>query len=254
MHLTFFETFLTVENSLLLFIFLFFLRFPVLLAIEHKLYAYKVKQKKVFLADAVTAFFYTLIIFPLALQLSNWILTSPFHFLRIDDVPVAIRIFLYFIVGDFFHYWIHRLMHLRFFWRVHMWHHSPTHMSWLAGFRATLLDATLVNFAFILAWPLLGGVGEQTKLLLLLLGILVNDWMHLNIRLRFHFLEKLFITPQYHHIHHSTEIKFATKNFAAIFPIWDKLFGTYVDPNDAPKEMAFGLSEKRPTLRLVAGV
>jgi sterol desaturase/sphingolipid hydroxylase (fatty acid hydroxylase superfamily) len=254
MPLTFFETFFTLEKSLLLFVILFFLRFPVLLAIENKLHAYEVKQKKAFWADAATAFFYTLIIFPLALQLSNWILTSPLHIPKVDSVPVAVRIFLYFVVGDFFHYWIHRLMHLQLFWRVHMWHHSPAHMSWLAGFRATLFDAILVNFAFILAWPLLGGVSEQTKLLLLLLGILVNDWMHLNIRLRFRFLEKFFITPRYHHIHHSTNMKLATKNFAAIFPIWDKIFGTYVDPSVAPKELTFGLSEKRSTLRLISGV
>ena len=115
MPLTFFETFFTLENSLLLFVILFFLRFPVLLAVENKLHAYEVKQKKVFWADATTAFFYTLIIFPLALQLSNWILTSPLHIPKVDSVPVAVRIFLYFVVGDFFHYWIHRLMHLQRF-------------------------------------------------------------------------------------------------------------------------------------------
>ena len=36
--------------------------------------------------------------------------------------------------------------------------------------------------------------------------------------------------PQYHRIHHSFQLEHLDKNFAAFFPIWDILFGTYYHP------------------------
>lgn len=251
---TLFETSLTAWSPFLLFGFFFLLRFVLFSYIENKLYAHKFKQKEVFLPDLGSALFYMIVVFPVAMYLSNWIVTSPFSFPNIDTVSIFVRIFLYFFVADFLHYWIHRLMHLPLLWRIHMWHHSPTHMSWLAGFRASILDATVVNVAFILAWPLLGTVDHTTRLVVLLLGVLVNDWMHLNIRFRFRFLENFLITPRYHHIHHSNDQKHYTKNLAAIFPIWDKLFGTYSDPDLVKEEITFGLNKKRSRTRLVSGL
>jgi sterol desaturase/sphingolipid hydroxylase (fatty acid hydroxylase superfamily) len=36
--------------------------------------------------------------------------------------------------------------------------------------------------------------------------------------------------PQYHRIHHSIEPKHLGKNYAAFFPIWDRIFGTCWQP------------------------
>lgn len=254
MNVAFFENFLVLENSVVLFFFFFLIRFVIFSLIERSFYAYKQKEKGLLVANLGTMFFYALVTFPVAQYLSNTILSTSFIVPGIDTLALIVRIVLYFIVADFLHYWIHRLMHLPFLWRIHMWHHSPKQMSWLAGFRTSLLDATVVNFAFIIAWPLLGSVGDSTRIVLLLIGLLLNDWMHLNIRFRLDTLGKFLVTPRYHHVHHSTDETHYTKNLASIFPIWDRLFGTYQNPDSIEKELAFGINEKRSLPRLASGL
>jgi sterol desaturase/sphingolipid hydroxylase (fatty acid hydroxylase superfamily) len=43
-------------------------------------------------------------------------------------------------------------------------------------------------------------------------------------------------------------------NLAALFTVWDRLFGTYVDPETVKEELSFGIGEEVPPLRLVLGV
>ena len=61
---------------------------------------------------------------------------------------------------------------------------------------------------------------------------------HTNARIPFGFLKYLFVTPQYHHWHHSKAKETHDKNFAIHFPFIDKIFGTYHLPSDEwPEEM-----------------
>jgi lathosterol oxidase len=50
---------------------------------------------------------------------------------------------------------------------------------------------------------------------------------HANTRINFGFLKYVFVTPQYHHWHHSDDPKAYDKNFAIHFPFIDMMFGTY---------------------------
>jgi sterol desaturase/sphingolipid hydroxylase (fatty acid hydroxylase superfamily) len=44
------------------------------------------------------------------------------------------------------------------------------------------------------------------------------------------FIQRIVVTPAYHRIHHSLDMKEGNSNFAVVFPLWDMLFGTHVDP------------------------
>jgi sterol desaturase/sphingolipid hydroxylase (fatty acid hydroxylase superfamily) len=243
-------------STLLIFFFaLFIIRFVIFSLLEHYYIAHPFDFKKVVIADLTSMAFYTAIIFPLAQYLSTTIGIAGTFLSPLSELPFVLRIVMYLIVGDFLHYWIHRIMHHPYVWRIHRWHHSPNHISWMMGYRASIFDTTFVNLGFIFAWPILGDVSITTRLaLLVVFSLLLNDWMHLNIRLRIRFLEKLIIMPRYHHIHHSNNKHYYTKNLSALFPVWDKLFGTYVDPDAVPKTMVFGLDEKIATPRLIIGL
>jgi lathosterol oxidase len=52
---------------------------------------------------------------------------------------------------------------------------------------------------------------------------------HANTRINFGFLKYVFVTPQFHHWHHSDNPKAYDKNFAIHFPFIDMIFGTYYD-------------------------
>jgi sterol desaturase/sphingolipid hydroxylase (fatty acid hydroxylase superfamily) len=54
---------------------------------------------------------------------------------------------------------------------------------------------------------------------------------HANIRLRLGPLTPILCGPQYHRIHHSRLPEHQDKNFAALFPVIDMMFGTYHRPS-----------------------
>lgn len=248
------EDFLTPEKVLILFAFLFLLRLFIFTTLEYFFRLHAFNRREVIVSDLTTMFFYTILIFPIAQYISNHIGVEGSFLSFLANTPLTLRVILFFIVADFLHYWIHRLMHHPLIWRVHRWHHSLDHMTWMGGFRATIFDATLVNLAFIFAWPILGNVSYGFIIFILMCNLFINDWMHLNVNFRLPYLEKIIVTPRYHHIHHSKNKIHYIKNLSAIFSIWDRLFETYIDPDKTEKQLTFGLDEKIKTSRLITGL
>ncbi|HEX6501790.1 MAG TPA: sterol desaturase family protein [Terriglobales bacterium] len=169
--------------------------------------------------------------------------------------PMLARIAVYFLISDFGYYWAHRLMHTRLFWRTHQWHHSPSYMYWLAGCRATVPHQLLVLGPYVLAAPILYPSPWWVDTMFVIFSYLDVDWMHLNVRWGGRVLEWFFVTPRFHHIHHSSDPKHYNTNMGNVFTFWDRLFGTFVDPATInEKEMAFGIGESVSPARLIAGL
>jgi sterol desaturase/sphingolipid hydroxylase (fatty acid hydroxylase superfamily) len=114
------------------------------------------------------------------------------------------------------------------------------------GVRGSLPQQVLVNIPYIFAQALLAVSPWWTGLAILFKNGFQNNWMHLNVRWGPRWLEWFIATPRYHHIHHSDHPAYYGANIAALFPIWDHLFGTYVDPESVPRQLAFGTNEKAP--------
>jgi sterol desaturase/sphingolipid hydroxylase (fatty acid hydroxylase superfamily) len=74
------------------------------------------------------------------------------------------------------------------------------------------------------------------------LGLLIQFWEHTNVKVNVGPLSWVIITPAYHRIHHSATIH-RGKNLGTTFSIWDRMFGTYVDPATAPDLFPLGLGE-----------
>lgn len=209
--------------------------------------------RKVILYDLAAFAVYQTLIFPAALRIDGWIALRPHLPVRLLAMPLAVRVLCYLVVADFGHYWIHRLMHSKLLWRVHKWHHAPNYMYWLMGVRATVPQQALVNMPYIFAYSF---VDLSPWWMALAIGAghaLQNDWMHLNIAWRSSWLEWLIVTPRYHHIHHSDQPEHYVTNLAALFTVWDRLFGTYVNPDALTRELSFGIDEKVPLIRLSLG-
>ena len=168
--------------------------------------------------------------------------------------PLAVRIVLYLVLADFGHYWVHRLLHTRHLWRAHKWHHYPTYMYWLAGVRGSIVQGTLVNIPYLAAGVFLGIAPWWMFWAIILKNTAQNDFMHLNVWWGNRWLEWFIVTPRYHHVHHSDNPEHYRSNLAPLFPIWDRVFGTYVDPEKVPRKMTFGIGESVPPIRLVIGI
>lgn len=173
------------------------------------------------------------------------------------SLPSWLKIVGALFVVDFLLYWLHRAQHrFELLWRTHAFHHSVDELWWFSGFRTSFAHSFLYNvpqavvplFLFQLA-PLEAGIGFA-------IGVLVQLWEHSNVDVDLGVLRHVVISPKYHRIHHAA-VEPQNKNFAPIFALWDKLFGTWVDPRSMPKDFPLGLGEPmraRALPRMIAGV
>jgi sterol desaturase/sphingolipid hydroxylase (fatty acid hydroxylase superfamily) len=232
----------------------FVLRLVFLTALERSQPAHPTNYRKVLGRDILAAIAFTALIYPAAEVLNRWVAFRPTYPAFVMDLPLTVRFLLYVVIGDFGFYWVHRLMHTQILWRIHKWHHSPTYMYWLAGVRGSLLQQIFVNVPYIFAATMLDFSAWWVGGTIIVKNLVQNDWMHLNVRWGSRWLEWFIVTPRYHHIHHSDRPEHYRANLAGIFTIWDRLFGTYVDPETVSGPLTFGIGERLPALRLAIGV
>lgn len=229
-------------------------RAGVYLLVEGRQPAQPVSYRKVWRRDLLAWAVFSFMIVPAADAVAS-LLSIPMTLpAAMRGWPFMLRVLLYILLTDLGAYWIHRLNHTKHFWRVHKWHHSPTHMYWLAGVRCSFMQLILVSLPAIIAAVLVDLTPSWVGLLLVLRGTLENDWMHLNVRWGNRWLEWVIVTPRYHHIHHSDNPAHYGSNIAVTFAFWDRLFGTYLDPELVPRPLSFGIGEEVPAIRLALGV
>jgi sterol desaturase/sphingolipid hydroxylase (fatty acid hydroxylase superfamily) len=228
------------------------LRVPVYMVIERRYRAYEIRYRDVIWRDITAAILLVPILVGADL-IDSRVLIKPAIPASVMDLPLTCRIVLYVLLADFGHYWVHRLMHTPFLWRIHKWHHNPTYMYWLAV-RTSLPQQILVNAPYVLASFLLGSSLVWLGGIIFIKNVLQNDWTHLNVRWGNRWVEWIIVTPRYHHVHHSDKPEYYGANQASLLPIWDHLFGTFIDPETLPENPRFGVGEKLPVIRLALGV
>lgn len=172
-------------------------------------------------------------------------------------LPSLVKIVLALVCADFTIYWIHRAQH-RFdsLWRTHAWHHSIEEMYWFAGFRTSFVHSFLYNIPQATIPMLFFGLGTVETSVAFALGMIVQFWEHTNLRVDIGPLAYVFITPQYHRVHHSASDLCRT-NYGTTFSVWDRAFGTYVDPRTVPNTVSLGLGERverKRMPRMIVGV
>ena len=168
-------------------------------------------------------------------------LAGTVHYLQ--SLPSLVRIGMALFVVDFIIYWIHRAQHqFDVLWRTHAWHHSIEQMYWFAGFRTSFLHSLIYNVPQVVIpvtlfrlSPAEAGIGYS-------LGLLIQFWEHTNLKVNVGALGWLIITPAYHRIHHSATVH-RGKNLGTTFSLWDRMFGTYVDPASVVDCFPLGLGE-----------
>jgi len=168
-------------------------------------------------------------------------------------LPGAIKVLIGLVLADFSLYWVHRAMHRRTLWPTHIFHHSIEQLWWLAGSRTSLthlflfaVPQTLLAYYVLALTP-----GEAA--IAFSLGVIVNVWIHTNIWVNLGPLEWILITPNYHRIHHGAR-GLSNKNLGFILTIWDRMFGTYVNPQSTGKDFPLGFaSTENRLLRMIVG-
>lgn len=134
-------------------------------------------------------------------------------------------------VFDFFYYWTHRLQHASpFLWQQHKLHHSTPALNVAVVAAHHWLEEPIRSVSIIL--PMLV-IFDLRPAEIGVLGTVIWIWpafKHSNLRISLGSLTPSFVGPQLHRLHHSNQPEHQNKNFAAYFPIYDLLFGTYCAP------------------------
>lgn len=143
--------------------------------------------------------------------------------------------------GDFIGYWRHRFEHSRLLWPAHATHHSDEHMTWLTlqrfhpiNFLSTFVIDT--TFLTLLGFPPYAVIANN------LIRHYYGYFIHADIPWRYGLLEKVFVTPTMHRWHHAKERAAHNTNYATVFSVLDRAFGTYRVPSQCT--VPLGVSHK----------
>jgi sterol desaturase/sphingolipid hydroxylase (fatty acid hydroxylase superfamily) len=130
---------------------------------------------------------------------------------------------------DLTYYLFHRLSHrCRFWWAAHINHHSSQHYNLSTALRQTWTGGI---FEWVL-WLWLAFVGFPPALVIFAKGVslVYQFWIHTETIGRLpRWIEAVMNTPSHHRVHHATNPRYLDHNYAGIFILWDRLFGTFVD-------------------------
>ena len=131
-----------------------------------------------------------------------------------------------FLLYDLSYYWMHRMHHeIKILWATHSVHHHGEDYNLATALRQTS-TGWLWKWIFYLPMIILGIPGE-VFITVAGINLVYQFWVHTEHIGHLGFLEKIFITPMNHGIHHAKNKEYIDANYGGVFIIWDRMFGTY---------------------------
>lgn len=138
---------------------------------------------------------------------------------------------VYYVVYDFVYYWMHRTQHaIPWWWALHSMHHSTRQMNCWTNDRGSLVDG-FIQSMILATVGLVIGVDPDEFAWLMLIGELVQNLSHTNVRLGFgRVFDRIFVAPKFHRLHHMLvdpeRPRLHDCNYGQVLSVWDVLFGT----------------------------
>jgi sterol desaturase/sphingolipid hydroxylase (fatty acid hydroxylase superfamily) len=130
------------------------------------------------------------------------------------------------------HYIDHRV---RFFWAVHVTHHSSEEYNLTTGFRSSVF-MPFYRYLYFIPLALMGF--QPVDILFMyaitqIYGIVVHTQAIGKLP---KVIEYIFVTPSHHRVHHASNIPYLDKNMGMALIIWDRIFGTFEEemPEEPP--------------------
>ena len=170
---------------------------------------------------------------------------------RLATVPVAWWSWItLFVLDDANYYGFHRAAHrVRWFWASHVNHHSSQHYNLSTALRQTWTGFPALGFAFRI-WPALVGFAPGMILTVGGINLVYQFWIHTEaIGLMPRWYEAVMNTPSHHRVHHATNPRYLDRNYAGVFIVWDRLFGTF-QPELGEDPVRYGIVRQLGTFGL----
>jgi sterol desaturase/sphingolipid hydroxylase (fatty acid hydroxylase superfamily) len=147
---------------------------------------------------------------------------------------------------DVLFYTYHRIAHrVRLIWATHQAHHSSEYFNF-----ATALRQKWNNSGEVLMWiplPLLG-IPPWMVFASFSVNLIYQFWVHTErIDKMWRPFEFIFNTPSHHRVHHGMDPQYLDKNYAGIFIVWDRMFGSFQPETARPH---YGLTKPVNTFNI----
>ena len=165
-----------------------------------------------------------------------------FHLLT---VPAWLKLVLSVMMFDLVTYWFHRTAHrLPLVWRFHRVHHADTSMDASSNFRGHPIELIFWFGPSNIVAAAIFGLSNLSLGVYFLIATPLFFLEHTNIKFPT-WIDKtiglVFTTPNMHKVHHEQDQFYTDSNYADIFILWDRIFGTF--KYKPPSQITFGLKE-----------
>lgn len=215
----------------------FFVAALVLLSFELLRYAFLRKFTLNLLGDTLTNYITLAFFIGIGIAIAGayvsifYFVYEEFRFFTIETTPLMLVACI--VAADFAYYWEHRFSHrVGMAWATHSVHHSSPHFNISVAYRFGPLDAVF-PLPFHLPLALVG----FNPIVIFFAEIVVQLYqtvLHTEVVGKLpRPIEAILNTPSHHRVHHGSNPQYLDKNYAGIFIIWDRLFGSFAREEEA---------------------
>jgi sterol desaturase/sphingolipid hydroxylase (fatty acid hydroxylase superfamily) len=135
------------------------------------------------------------------------------------------------VLYDLCYYWLHRLGHERtILWAAHVAHHQSEDYNLGTALRQTS-TGFLLGWVFYIPMYMLG-IPAEVVVTAGAINLIYQFWVHTEHIPKLGWYEWVFVTPSNHRVHHAQNDVYIDRNYAGIFILWDRLFGTFQEELD----------------------
>jgi sterol desaturase/sphingolipid hydroxylase (fatty acid hydroxylase superfamily) len=159
-----------------------------------------------------------------------------------------------FVLDDFFYYAFHRSAHrVRWFWAAHVNHHSSQHYNLSTALRQTWTGFFALSFLFRM--PLVfAGFHPAMILFVGAINLIYQFWIHTEAIGKLpRWFEYVMNTPSHHRVHHATNPRYLDSNYAGVFIVWDRMFGSFI-AETKEERIRYGIVKQLGTFNLLHSV
>ncbi|MEM0911216.1 MAG: sterol desaturase family protein [Pseudomonadota bacterium] len=209
----------------------------------------------------VRAFFWAPLIItmvPIAMAVSDgleWMFGSIPPISQSDSIIIFLFTLTLFLFDDLTRFLLHYAFHkVPFLWEFHKVHHSARVLTPLTVYRSHPIESFMyacrmglaqgcaVGICYYLFGPNLSMADILgANVFIFIFNVMGSNLRHSHVKWGWGAkIEKWFISPLQHQIHHSRQVQFHDKNFGTSLAVWDRIFGS-LTLSGKTKYLVFGL-------------
>jgi len=170
--------------------------------------------------------------------------------LHLESWPKWSQLLTLFIIRDFVHWNVHRLLHkVSFLWEFHKVHHSVKEMGFAAHLRYHWMENVVYKSIEYIPLAMIG-FGIDDFFVVHVIATIIGHWNHANFTINIGPFKYIFNNPTmhiWHHVYDLPEDKQDGVNFGISLSLWDYIFKTdYIPKNGRDILLGFPGDEKFP--------